>query len=503
MFSSLLFFLERGIIIIHKTTLIFFIVLALFTQASFSQEEKPSDIDSDIESSFFDESDEGDEEEGEIADQEDDNEDFGDFSLDTEEESDTETTETGLTEPEELLEETPTGTVDTEIDTKGVPEPEEPIEEGSSEGLALEDFDEEDEEETSTETADIEIDTEGTPEPEEPIEEDPSEDLALEDFDEEDEEETSTETADIEIDTEGTPEPEELTEEDPSEDLALESLDKESDGEEESPTETADIEIDTEGASEPEELTESLAGEASRLGDTSPATTHKSGVRRIPHPNAKLGLIRITKEGVYEYKVSSSPQNYAASVRLGQLSPNNLANQDTGRHFSDLYGDSAPMLLFDYEWQPPYTGPLRVKAGAGLFLAQGNGVFANPDTTLTPKEAFTLVTFPFSLSVIYRAKYWQNQFFVPYVDTGMDMFTFVELRDDGQKTKLGGSLAGHVAIGASLSLGFLGRNSFIELDHEYGVNSIWLTGEVRSVFHMSGRFDFSGNLLNMGFLAEF
>ena len=114
------------------------------------------------------------------------------------------------------------------------------------------------------------------------------------------------------------------------------------------------------------------------------------------------------------------------------------------------------MLLFDYEWQPPYTGPLRVRSGAGLFLAQGNGVFANPDTNLTPKETFTLLTFPFSLSVVYRAKYWRNQFFVPYVDTGVDLFTFVELRDDGQKTKFGGSLAGHIAIGGSLSLGFFG-----------------------------------------------
>ena len=231
-----------------------------------------------------------------------------------------------------------------------------------------------------------------------------------------------------------------------------------------------------------------------------PSAIKEGGVYKIPHPNAKLGLTRITKEGVYEYKVPASPRNYLASVRLGVFSPSNLENPKTGSRFIDLY-DESPVILFDYEWKLPYL--LKVKVGSGLLIAQGNGTFANSDSKLTPKEVFTFIVFPSSLGLVYKVQYWENQLFVPYVDGGVDLFTFVESRDDGRGTKLGATIAGHLAVGGSLSLGFLDSLLFVKLDREYGINSLWLTAEVRSIFSLSGNLNFSGSFVNIGVTTEF
>ena len=327
--------------------------------------------------------------------------------------------------------------------------------------------------------------------------------------------EDSTEAADMEEEPDDEAE-EELAGEEPDdeaeEELAGEEPDDEA--EEELAGEEPDDEAEEELAGEEpdDEAEEELAGtpdlseesEAKGVAQkTPPSDIKKRGVYKIYHPNAKYGLTRITKDGVYEYKTPSSPQSHSISVRLGMFSPSYLENPKTGSGFADLYTDPAPMILFDYEWDPKYTGPLEVKAGSGLFIAQGHGTFADSNSDLTPQESFTFLAFPSSLSVIYKAQYWKNQFFVPYVDGGMDLLPFVELRDDGKGTKLGASLAGHVAFGASISLGFLDRTSLIQLDREYGINSIWLTGELRTLTSLSGDLDFSGHIINVGFTARF
>ena len=87
--------------------------------------------------------------------------------------------------------------------------------------------------------------------------------------------------------------------------LTADSLDEEKEEEEEDKAEKKDL---TDKAQTP------------LVGD-SPSVIKKRGTYKISHPNAKLGLTRITKEGVYEYKTPTSPQNYSTSVRLGTFSP--------------------------------------------------------------------------------------------------------------------------------------------------------------------------------------
>ena len=105
--------------------------------------------------------------------------------------------------------------------------------------------------------------------------------------------------------------------------------------------------------------------------------------------------------------------------------------------------------------------------------------------------------------MIYRLQYWDTQPVVPYIEGGGDAITFAEVRDDGKSPKFGLAPAVHIAGGASFNLGFLDGNSMIELDREYGINRVWLTGEFRALIGLSDKFDFSANVINLGFLVEF
>ena len=262
------------------------------------------------------------------------------------------------------------------------------------------------------------------------------------------------------------------------------------------------LEEEVVGTEDPDKKNEEIVGIKPTLEPSSLVKRRK--IYKIRHPNAKKGLVRINKEGVYEYKVPTSSQSKWASVRFGAFSPDNLENRKTGTHITDIYGDNPTFIMFfDYEWKSSYIGPLNMKAGSGLFIAQGHGTFVDPNSTLTPKESFSLVGFPFSFSLVYRAQYWKNQFFIPHVDGGMDLFTFAELRDDHKGPKFGGSLAGHIAAGGSISLGFLDRSSSFTLDSEYGINSMWFTGEIRSIFRVAGSFDFSDHFVNFGLAIAF
>lgn len=228
--------------------------------------------------------------------------------------------------------------------------------------------------------------------------------------------------------------------------------------------------------------------------------------QKVPHPFADKGLVRITRDKTYLYRTEVSKQDRASSVRLGMFDPQDLENPDTGVTFSELYPDSEmPILLYDYEWQFwKGFGRLGWKLGTGIYAASGNGAFKSVDNAgLTPRENFTFIAFPNSISAIYRFQYWDRQPIVPFIEGGGDVFTFVEIRDDGKSPKLGAAPAAHVAGGLSFNLGFLDNTSLIELDREYGINSVWLTGEFRALIGLGDKFDFSSNVINVGFLMEF
>jgi hypothetical protein len=232
--------------------------------------------------------------------------------------------------------------------------------------------------------------------------------------------------------------------------------------------------------------------------------------RFIEHPNAEKGLIRIDKDRVYHYKVKQSEQKNAASLRFAVYEPTNLANpNDSALDFDSIYEvTDIPMLLYDQEWQFfQKFGKLGWKVGGGFYLAQGTGVFENPNPGgEDPQESFTFMVFPLNLGLVYRAHFWDGQWIIPYAEGGVDAFCFAEIRDDDNNPPLGAALgaspAMHFSVGGSIPLGRK-ASSFLDLDREYGINAMYISFEYRSYIALSEKYDFSGDAMNGGITVEF
>lgn len=238
------------------------------------------------------------------------------------------------------------------------------------------------------------------------------------------------------------------------------------------------------------------------------------GETEVPHPFREKGLIRITKDREYLYKVNESPQSRAFTFHVGLYHPNELANPDNpgqvGATFDENYQSSnSPSIMLDYEWQlwKSPVGKWGLKVGSGLFVAQGNGHFAagsgNPNAGLTPREVFTFALVPVNVGAVYRLQLWHRQMLVPYAEGGGTLFGFSEFRDDNKGPKFGGALGAYFAAGGALNLTYFDPRSRIRLDREYGINAVYLTAEFRQIISITKRYDFTSNLVNGGFLMEY
>ena len=234
------------------------------------------------------------------------------------------------------------------------------------------------------------------------------------------------------------------------------------------------------------------------------------GEKEVQHPFAEKGLIRISKDRTYFYKVEESPQTRAMTFRAGIFNPSALSNPDEkgqpGSTFHDNYAAStSPALMLDYEWQRWRTdlGKIGLRAGSGLFLAQGNGHFVGGvNAGLTPKEVFTFVTIPINLGLIYRMNFGRRQLFVPYVEGGGTIFSFTEMRDDSKPPKFGAAPGAYAAAGMAFNMTYFDALSRIQLDREYWISAIYLKAEYRQLIAFS-RYDFTSPLVNGGFCMEF
>lgn len=231
---------------------------------------------------------------------------------------------------------------------------------------------------------------------------------------------------------------------------------------------------------------------------------------KIKHPAAEKGLIRITQDRTYIYRVPRSEQTRAFSFRMGIMNPEDLANPDTGATFADSYDSTeAPVAFFEYEWQwfSGVLGKLGLKIGSGIFVSEGNGNFRNNyaenGSKTDPLEKFTFVALPNSLGAVYRMQFFDRQILVPYADGGVMGITFAEFRDDEDAPKIGLGYAGFFSLGGALNLGLLDSLSLLELDREYGINGLYLTGEFRQIVNMGSDYDFTSSTINAGILAEF
>lgn len=227
--------------------------------------------------------------------------------------------------------------------------------------------------------------------------------------------------------------------------------------------------------------------------------------RRIKHPNSKKGLRKITKDLEYLYAVEESPQKNAASFRLGQIQFQKLQNEDTGNYFEDFYTPKNLMILIDYEWQKKNQslGRFALKVGSGFLFSKGTGEFESSENQdLNPLEEFLFFMAPNNISAIYKLQLFDHQLFVPYIETGLDAFTFIELRSDTFVPKLGASLGYHAAVGLNINLGSKNSWASINLDREYGINELYLNIEYRQYFNLNSPFNFSGEIISVGFAFD-
>lgn len=237
------------------------------------------------------------------------------------------------------------------------------------------------------------------------------------------------------------------------------------------------------------------------------------GAREVPHPFAEKGLIKVTKDRTYVYRVDETKQSRAASFRIGVFNPVNLENPDAvgqeGSTFEENYDQTTnPAIMFDYEWQlwRMPVGKIGVRVGSGIYIAQGNGHFVsetNRAAGRTPREIFTFWAMPNSLGAVYRLQFWDKQLLIPYAEGGGIAFAFGEFRDDDKAPKWGGAFASYYAAGVAFNLTYFDALSRIQLDREYGINRVYLTAEYRGIVGLSENYDFSSDLINGGFLMEF
>ena len=80
---------------------------------------------------------------------------------------------------------------------------------------------------------------------------------------------------------------------------------------------------------------------------------------------------------------------------------------------------------------------------------------------------------------------------------------FFEFRDDKDLPRAGLGTAGFFSVGGMFNLGRLDKLSVLELDREYGINSIFLTGEFRQIVNLGSDFDFEATAINGGILMDF
>jgi hypothetical protein len=231
----------------------------------------------------------------------------------------------------------------------------------------------------------------------------------------------------------------------------------------------------------------------------------------VPHPFVEKGLLRVTRDRTYIYRVSETEQKIATQIHIGPYNPENLEAPPNDDGFVSTFDDNYdqtdnPAVMLNWEWQlwRSPIGKWGATAGFGVYVAQGNGHFAGTKNThLTPREIFTLAVVPVNLGVVYRLQIWNKQLFVPYGMGGGTLIGFSEFRDDGKPPKWGGSYAAYFGGGLALNLTYFDAISKIQLDREYGINAVYLTAEYRRFAGLSNNFDFSSDFANAGFLMEY
>jgi hypothetical protein len=241
-----------------------------------------------------------------------------------------------------------------------------------------------------------------------------------------------------------------------------------------------------------------------------PQGPEKGGTIRVPHPNASKGLLRINKDGSYQYQTGIREKSKSAAFRIGAMTPPKISGGDSAAGtltYDTMYGKSnLTSMVFEYEWQP-FTGfgRLGLNLGTGFATARGNGFFQNSRGVGSPQaqEIYTLYMLPASAFLSYRFEYARRQWVVPYINGGATLYGLVESRDDGKTPSFAGAAAVGGGGGLLFSITAWDAQSAFTLDREYGIADMYFSLEARVMESLSKSIDFSTQTINGGITVDF
>jgi hypothetical protein len=241
---------------------------------------------------------------------------------------------------------------------------------------------------------------------------------------------------------------------------------------------------------------------------TKPEGPKQGGTMRVEHPKAAEGLIRINKDGSYQYRTQVKEKSQSSSVKLGMMSPPQIKGENSAVTFESMYGKQDIFEMeFDYEWQPfRKYGALGLKAGVGLATTTGKGFFKNQnrsDNRTRSEESYTLFIAPVSAFLEYRFEYVRRQWVVPYIMGGATYYGMSEMRNDGLSPTFAGAPAAGGGGGLMISLSRFDAASAFTLSQEYGIADMWLVLEARAMQGLSEDIDFTNQTISAGIAVDF
>jgi hypothetical protein len=241
-----------------------------------------------------------------------------------------------------------------------------------------------------------------------------------------------------------------------------------------------------------------------------PKAPPKGGKVRMPHPNAGKGLLRINKDGSYQYKTTLRSKSQSASLRLGQMTPPKIVGSNSSAgvlSYESMYGNKNIFgLSFEYEWQP-FTrfGRVGFIFGTGVSSARANGYFKNARASgsTQAEEVYTLYMIPASAFITYRFEYARRQWVVPYIKAGGTLYGLIESRDDGKTPTFAQSTAAGGGGGILVSLTALDSEGAFIMDRQYGIADMYLSVEAIAMQGLRSDIDFTTQSILAGITVDF
>lgn len=242
-----------------------------------------------------------------------------------------------------------------------------------------------------------------------------------------------------------------------------------------------------------------------------PPGPKKGGSVKVQHPNAAKGLLRINKDGSYQYRTGMRAKSKSSSLRLGTMTPPKIYGGSSAAGtvtYDTMYGKSNVFsLVFEYEWQPFTSfGRLGLNMGTGFATARGNGYFKNDrgaGNSTQAQEVYNLYMLPVSAFLNYRFEYARRQWIVPYINGGATMYGLIEARDDGKTPNVAGAAAVGGGGGVLFSITAWDAQGAFTLDREYGIADMYFSLEARVMQGLSKNIDFTTQTINGGITVDF